>query len=134
MNAPTISDRLPETSSSRPDVTSPPCQPSRMEEVDIYNLEPCIQEFVRLQFSVSPTDPRFDRKIDLIERRYVASTGIVELLKFISKDFEVEIPDDGLLSNDFLSTAGMVRIVSRNLRARNGASGRVEGATYVAEC
>lgn len=80
-----------------------------------HKIECRIEEFVRTQFSVSPTDPRFDRGVDLFDGGYVDSMGIVELLEFLSQEFDVRIPDEDLLSEDFSSIVGIARIVSRNL-------------------
>jgi len=78
-------------------------------------VEDHIEAFVRNQFSVNPDDPRFDREVDLFEHGYVDSVGIVELLGFLQEKFNVEIPDDDLLSEDFSSIAGIARIVLRNV-------------------
>ncbi len=83
-----------------------------------HNIEYRIEEFIRTQFSVSPTDPRFDRGVDLFEAGYIDSIGIVELLEFLSQEFDVQIPDDDLLSEDFSSIMGIAQIVSRNLGPR----------------
>jgi acyl carrier protein len=86
--------------------------------MEAYNIEFRIEEFIRTQFSVSPTDPRFDRGVDLFEAGYIDSMGIVELLEFLSQEFDVQIPDDDLLSEDFSSIMGIAQIVSRNLGLR----------------
>lgn len=83
-------------------------------------IEHRVEEFVRTQFSVSPTDPAFDRTADLFEGGYVDSVGVVELLEFLQEEFGVDIPDDDLLSDDFSTIAGIARIVSRNLGAVPG--------------
>ncbi len=80
-----------------------------------YNVEHRVEEYIRAQFGVSPTDPGFGRDIDLFEGGYVDSMGVVELLEFLREEIGVEIPDADLLSDDFLSLAGIARIVSRNL-------------------
>jgi D-alanine--poly(phosphoribitol) ligase subunit 2 len=80
-------------------------------------VESRIEEYIRIQFKVSTTDPVFSREVDLFERGYVDSVGFVELLEFLSGEFGVEIPDEDLLSDDFSSIAGLTRIVSRNLKA-----------------
>ncbi len=84
--------------------------------MELYNIEPHIEEFIRTQFKVSPTDPGFGREIDLFEEGYIDSVGFVELLEFLNKEFKVEISDDELLSDDFSSIAGMAGIVSRYYR------------------
>jgi acyl carrier protein len=78
-------------------------------------VEDHIERFVRTQFKVSPTDPMFDREVNLFEHGYVDSVGIIELLGFLQEKFSVEIPDDDLLSDDFSNIAGTARIVLQNV-------------------
>ena len=79
-------------------------------------MESRIEEYIRIQFKISTTDPVFSREVDLFERGYIDSVGFVELLEFLRAEFGVEIPDEDLLSDDFSSIAGLTRIVSRNLK------------------
>ena len=91
----------------------------KMKRIEAHSLVYNIEEFIRAEFSVSPTDPGFNREIDLFEGGYVDSMGVVELLEFLRNEFNVEIPDDDLLSDEFLSIMGMARIVYRNLESQN---------------
>ena len=86
-----------------------------------------------MQFGISPTDPMFNRQVDLFEAGYVDSMGIVELLEFLLGEFSVEIPDDDLLADDFSNIAGITRIVSRNLTSKTGASRMAQEAPPAAE-
>jgi acyl carrier protein len=72
-----------------------------------------IEMFIRQQFNVSPTDPNFDQQTDLFEGGYVDSVGVVEVLGYLQTEFDVEIPDSDLLSDDFATIDGMARIVCR---------------------
>jgi D-alanine--poly(phosphoribitol) ligase subunit 2 len=72
-----------------------------------------IETYVRTQFEVDPDDGGFDRTIDLFELGYVDSVGFAELLAFFAEEFGVDVPEDDLLSEDFVSIDGMARIVSR---------------------
>jgi D-alanine--poly(phosphoribitol) ligase subunit 2 len=72
-----------------------------------------IEVFVRTQFEVDPSDSGFDRTVDLFELGYVDSVGFAELLAFLGEEFGVDVPEDDLLSEDFLSIDGMAEIVSR---------------------
>jgi D-alanine--poly(phosphoribitol) ligase subunit 2 len=72
-----------------------------------------IEAFVRSQFEVDPSDDGFDRTVDLFQLGYVDSVGFAELLAFLAEEFGVEVPEDDLLSEDFLSIDGMAGIVSR---------------------
>jgi D-alanine--poly(phosphoribitol) ligase subunit 2 len=72
-----------------------------------------IEAFVRTQFEIDPSDDGFDQTVDLFELGYVDSVGFAELLAFFAEEFGVDVPEDDLLSEDFLSIDGMARIVSR---------------------
>jgi D-alanine--poly(phosphoribitol) ligase subunit 2 len=72
-----------------------------------------IEAFVRTQFEIDPSDDGFDRTVDLFELGYVDSVGFAELLAFLAEEFGVDVPEDDLLSDDFLRIDGMARIVSR---------------------
>ena len=84
-------------------------------------VETRVERFISTQFNVSPTDPGFDREADLFENGYVDSVGVVELLGFLQEEFNVEVPDDDILTDDFSNIAGIARIVIRNLRLQTGA-------------
>jgi D-alanine--poly(phosphoribitol) ligase subunit 2 len=72
-----------------------------------------IEAFVRSQFEVDPSDNGFDRTVDLFELGYVDSVGFAELLAFLDEEFGVEVPEEDLLSDEFLRIDGMATIVSR---------------------
>jgi acyl carrier protein len=104
----------------------------RMDQTES-RIEHRIEEYIRMQFGISPTDPMFNRQVDLFEAGYVDSMGIVELLEFLRGEFSVEIPDDDLLADDFSNIAGITRIVSRHLTSQIGASRMAQEAPPVAE-
>jgi acyl carrier protein len=72
-----------------------------------------VEEFVRRQFNVSDSDAGFDRKVDLFENGYVDSVGVAELLEYVTQQFEVEIPEEDLFSDDFANIDGIAGIVAR---------------------
>ena len=93
-------------------------------------VEDRIEMFVRTQFSVSPNDPWFDRGVNLFEHGYVDSVGAVELLGFLQEEFNVEVPDDDLLADDFSTVAGIARIVLRNSRLQTESPEITEEASF----
>ena len=76
-------------------------------------VEDRVDAYVRSAFNVSPSDPGFDRTVDLFERGYVDSVGFVELLEFIREDFGVDVPEEILISDDFMGVEGIARAVCR---------------------
>jgi acyl carrier protein len=79
-----------------------------------HSLETQVENMIRTHFNISPTDPEFDREVDLFDRGYVDSMGIVELLELLQEEFKVEFSDEDLLSDDFSSISGIAWLVSRN--------------------
>jgi acyl carrier protein len=71
------------------------------------------EDWVRQQFSVNASDPRFARDVDLFEGGYVDSVGLAELLAFLEDEFSVGIPDEVLMSDEFATIDGIARIVCR---------------------
>jgi acyl carrier protein len=72
-----------------------------------------VETFVRREFNVSASDPGFDRSVDLFENGYVDSVGVAELLEYVTQEFEVEIPESELFSDEFSSSQGIASIVAR---------------------
>ena len=72
-----------------------------------------IEQFVRTQFSISPSDPNFGPGADLFEGGYVDSVGLAELLAYIEEEFGVAVPDDDLLAEEFATIDGMAATVAR---------------------
>jgi acyl carrier protein len=72
-----------------------------------------IEAFVRSQFEIDPSDDGFNQTVDLFELGYVDSVGFAELLAFLAEEFGVDVPEDDLMSEDFVNIDGMARIVRR---------------------
>jgi acyl carrier protein len=73
-----------------------------------------VEEFARREFSIKPSDQRFDRTVDLFEDGYVDSIGVIELIQFLEKTFAIDIPETDLFSPEFSTIDGIARIVTRN--------------------
>jgi acyl carrier protein len=84
-----------------------------------------IEAFVRRQFSISPTDPRFGRSAPLFDLGYVDSLGVVELLTFIEAEFGVRIPDEELMSDEFTAIDGIAVVVGRLLKASSSTAASI---------
>jgi acyl carrier protein len=76
-----------------------------------------IEQYVRVQFRVSPGDSRFSRSLPLFEAGYVDSVGVVELLAFLSEEFAVNLPDEILMSDEFSTIDGIAAVICRHLTA-----------------
>jgi acyl carrier protein len=84
------------------------------------DTEARIERFLRAHFKIGPDHRRFARDSDLFEGGYVDSVGVVELLEFVAAEFEVEVPEDRLLSDEFSTVEGIARIVEGLLGDRDG--------------
>jgi acyl carrier protein len=73
-----------------------------------------VEEFARREFSIKPSDRRFDRTVDLFEDGYVDSIGVIELIEFLERTFVIQIPEEDLFSTEFSTIDGIARIVTRN--------------------
>jgi acyl carrier protein len=72
-----------------------------------------VEAFVRRHFNVSPSDTGFGREVDLFESGYVDSVGVAELLDYLTQQFEVEIPESELFSDEFSNIDGIASIIDR---------------------
>jgi acyl carrier protein len=72
-----------------------------------------IESFVRDTFDVTSNDPNFGRELDLFEHAYVDSVGLTELLAFIEDEFSVDVPENELMSEEFVTIDGMAGVVAR---------------------
>ncbi len=70
-----------------------------------------VEEYVRTQFRVSPNDTRFSRSQRLFDMGYVDSVGVVELLAFLSQEFQVHLPDEVIMADEFSTIDGIASIV-----------------------
>lgn len=73
-----------------------------------------VEEFARREFSIKPSDRRFDRTVDLFEDGYVDSIGVIELIEFLERTFVIKIPEEDLFSPEFSTIDGIARIVTRS--------------------
>jgi acyl carrier protein len=72
-----------------------------------------LERFIRRRFSVAAADARFTRSAPLFELGYIDSIGVVEVLAFIAKEWDAQIPDVDLLSEEFTTIDGMARVIHR---------------------
>jgi acyl carrier protein len=79
-----------------------------------HDVAAAVEEFARREFSIKPSDRRFDRTVDLFEDGYVDSVGVIELIEFLERTFVIEIPEEDLFSPEFSTIDGIARIVTRN--------------------
>ena len=70
-----------------------------------------VEGFVRQRFNVAVSDPHFSRNVDLFDSGYVDSVGVVELIAFLESEFDVQIADEVLMSEEFMTINGIGRIV-----------------------
>lgn len=72
-----------------------------------------VEDYVRTQFRVAPSDTRFSRSQRLFDMGYVDSVGVVELLAFLTQEFRVHLPDEAIMADEFSTIDGIATIVVR---------------------
>lgn len=83
-----------------------------MTETSRTAIASSIENFIRNEYRVSPSDPRFSADVHLWEEGYLDSLGVVEVISFVETTFEVRIPEMALFSEDFTNINGMAGIVA----------------------
>lgn len=71
-----------------------------------------LEDFIRENFLVKADDAYFDQNVNLWEEGYVDSMGVVEVIAFLEKTFNVTIPAEMLFSPDFTSISGMSKLIT----------------------
>jgi len=71
-----------------------------------------LEAFIRNQFRVSSDDPDFTRDVHLFEYGYVDSVGATEVLAFVESNFQVQVPDEQLFSEEATTIQGFAAIVA----------------------
>jgi methoxymalonate biosynthesis acyl carrier protein len=71
-----------------------------------------LEAFIRNQFRVSSEDPDFSRDVHLFEYGYVDSVGATEVLAFVESNFQVQVPDEQLFSEEATTIHGFAAIVA----------------------
>jgi acyl carrier protein len=69
-----------------------------------------IAAFIRQRFQVSETE-HFDYDVHLWEEGLIDSTGVVELLAFLSDHFHLDIPPEALFDEDCTNINGLARLI-----------------------
>ena len=72
-----------------------------------------LEQFVRTKFRFAATDSRFSRSQPLFDMGYVDSVGVVELLAFLTSEFQVHLPDEIIMTDEFATIDGIAAIVAR---------------------
>jgi acyl carrier protein len=71
-----------------------------------------IETFVRDRFQIPAEDDLFSRHINLWEEGYVDSLGVVEVIEFLERHFQIKLPEEVIFAPDFTSIDGIARYVS----------------------
>jgi acyl carrier protein len=82
---------------------------SRDEIADI------LEDVLRREFRVRDNDPMFGRRVHLYDAGFVDSTGVVELIAFIERTFDVMLGDEDIFSDAFTTVDGISGVVHARL-------------------
>lgn len=75
-----------------------------------HTLAEQISEFLRDQFPVTAGD--VDHHTDLFDAGIVDSVGVTETIAWLEATYQVRIPDEALLSDEFTTIAGIARVIA----------------------
>lgn len=81
-------------------------------------IEEIVEEYIRSRFRVQSDDDLFGRDVNMWENGYVDSAGVVELLAFLEKRFEIKIGEEAFFDPDFTNIRGISRTVHRETEQR----------------
>ena len=70
-----------------------------------------IEGFVRDRFQIPADDGLFSRQVNLWEEGYVDSMGVVEVIEFLERHFEIKLPEEVIFAPEFTSIDGIARCV-----------------------
>jgi len=82
-----------------------------MTETSEHQVADELEAFLREQFPA--TGANVSRDVDLFETGVVDSVGVAETLAHLEEVYEIEIPDDVLLADDFTSIDGIAGWIVR---------------------
>jgi acyl carrier protein len=71
-----------------------------------------IERFIRNNFNIEEDTVGFSRSCDLFEEGFVDSIGLIKLISFFEREFEIHIEEEHLFDERFLSIDGESHLVS----------------------
>jgi acyl carrier protein len=74
-----------------------------------------VRRFIADTFPLGGDTQLLDAQASLLEAGVIDSTGVLELIGFVESRFDLEVPDEDLLPENFDSVAGIVSYVARRL-------------------
>jgi acyl carrier protein len=87
----------------------------RLSMVDLAREKARLREFVTTNFYLS-SDSELDDTTSFLERGILDSTGVLELVVFVEKTFDIQVKDDELVPANFDSIAALAGFIARKRR------------------
>ena len=81
-----------------------------------------LRAFIAANFYI-PTDQRLDETTSFLAHGIIDSTGVLELVSFVEREFGIAVGDDELVPSNFDSIAAL----SEFIRKKRGGSGVLAG-------
>lgn len=89
------------------------------EVVQKQAIEDIVEAFIRERFRVSAEDSYFSKNVNLWEEGYVDSAGVIEMIAFLEKRFELTLPEEVLWDPDFTHVQGIAGLVAQTLATKS---------------
>ena len=81
------------------------------------SIESRLREFISRNFLYAQTDTPLRGNDSLLEKGIIDSTGVLELVAFLEKEYGIEVEDEELTPENLDSVHNLVAFVERKLRA-----------------
>jgi acyl carrier protein len=81
------------------------------------SIEQVVEAYIRERFHVRADDALFSRDVNMWENGYVDSAGVVEMIAFLERTFNITLPEEVLFDPDFTNIRGISRLVYREQQA-----------------
>lgn len=82
--------------------------------ISVDNVAATLESFIRKAAGVPDDDSQFSRTVHLFDAGYVDSLLVVSLITFIEESFAIELDEEELFDEDFVTIEGMSNIIFRH--------------------
>ena len=80
-------------------------------------MREALRQFIRDNFLFGDDDRRYSDDDSLLDNGIIDSTGVLELIAFLDKNYQVKVEDDEMLPENLDSVNNLVRFLEKKLEA-----------------
>ncbi len=86
-----------------------------MKDETLKNISNPIREFLQEHYLFGYGEEEFSDDASLLEHGILDSLGILEIIAFIESEFDIKVPDEEILPENFDSVEGISRYIMKRL-------------------